>query len=100
MAWGCGSAFVLERRRIRSGTPLDGKVTVLGIVEHRTANPVYIVWHHREWCPMACKLFDSYAAARREATVLRAFEHPNIVRCFGTGRAGYMLMEFLEGPRL
>ena len=49
---------------------------------------------------MACKLFESYAQAQREATVLRAFEHPGIVRCFGTGRAGYMLMEFLEGPTL
>jgi serine/threonine protein kinase len=90
----------MPRRPISSGTALDRNITVLGAVEGRRAQPVYIVWNHRAWCPMACKLFESFAHAQREAAVLRAFEHPGIVRCLGTGRAGYMLMEFLEGPTL
>ena len=90
----------MARRRLKVGTPVDGNITILGVVDERTANPVYVVWNHREWCPMAYKIYGSYALARREAAVVRAFEHPNIVRCLGTGRAGYMLMEFLEGPTL
>lgn len=90
----------IARRRIRVGTALDKNLTVLGVVERRWPQPVYLVWHHRAWCPMACKLFKSFAHAQREAAVLRTFEHPSIVRCLGTGRAGYMLMEFLDGPTL
>jgi eukaryotic-like serine/threonine-protein kinase len=86
--------------RITSGTSLSRDITVLGLVDGQRAKPVYLVWHHRAWCPMACKLFKSLAQAEREAAVLRSFAHPNIVRCLGTGRPGFMLMEFLEGPTL
>lgn len=40
------------------------------------------------------------ADACHEASVLRALEHPNIVRSLGAGSAGYVLMEYLDGPTL
>jgi serine/threonine protein kinase len=43
------------------------------------------------------------AALRREAKILRAVGHPNIVRCFGVGtheELPYLLLEYLEGPSL
>lgn len=85
---------------LTSGTSISPDITVLGLVDGKRAKPVYLVWHHRAWCPMACKLFKSLAHAEREAAVLRSFAHPNIVRCLGTGRPGFLLMEFLEGPTL
>ena len=86
--------------RITTETSLSPDITVLGVVDARRAKPVYLVWHHRSWCPMACKLYKSLAQAEREAAVLRSFAHPGIVRCLGTARPGIMLMEFLEGPTL
>lgn len=90
----------MPRHRIKVGQALSRNLTVLGIVDAESTNPVYLVWHHRAWCPMACKLFDSMSQARREATVLRTFQHPNIVRCLGVAQPGCMLMDFLEGPTL
>ena len=49
---------------------------------------------------MACKLFESRDRARREAEILLALTHPNIVRCFGVNGSTCLLMEFLEGPTL
>ena len=89
-----------RRRSIRIGTAIDNNITVLGVVRAGPPNPVYLVWDRRKWSPMACKLYPSFAHARREAATLSTFQHPNIVRCMGVGRAGYMLMEFLEGPTL
>jgi serine/threonine-protein kinase len=43
------------------------------------------------------------AALRREARILRAVGHPNIVRCYGVGQhegLPYMLLEYLEGASL
>ena len=84
----------------RAGTRIGKHLTVLGIVEKRGSEPVYIVWHHRDWCPMACKVFESYADARREAKIMSSLHHPNTVRFLGLERPAHLLMEFLEGPTL
>jgi serine/threonine protein kinase len=63
-------------------------------------HPIHLVWNSRAWCPMACKLFASAAEAAREARILAALEHPNIVRQFGATEHGALLLEFLEGPTL
>ncbi len=87
--------------RLRVGSKVGSALTVLGAIDtgghHST---VYIVWHHRSWCPMACKLYPSQADADAEADILAQLAHPNIVRLLGAGRPAHVLMEFLEGQTL
>lgn len=80
------------------GSRIGDDLTVLGVVDKTSGrHPVYIVWNHKAWCPMACKLFESARKARQEADMLGAMSHPNIVRVLGWGEPGYLLTEFLEG---
>jgi serine/threonine-protein kinase len=90
----------MARKTIRIGTKLSPHISVAGIVDRDSVNPVYLIWDQRDWCPKACKLFDTYAEAKHEADLLSTFDHPNIARCFGSEKPGLMLMEFLEGPTL
>jgi serine/threonine protein kinase len=87
-------------RPLKVGARLGPDLTVLGTVDKQKRNPVYIVWHHRAWCPMACKLFATREKAEREAEALAAMAHPNTVRSFGVAEPACLLMEFLEGPTL
>lgn len=82
------------------GARIGRNVTVLGTVDGGGKDPVYIAWHHRNWCPVACKVFRSHRRAEREAHVLRALSHPYTVRLLGLERPGLLLMEFVEGPTL
>jgi serine/threonine protein kinase len=86
--------------KIGFGTRFGADLTVLGIVDDRGSEPVYLVWHHKSWCPMLCKVLESMEAAQREADILLALAHPNIVRCFGVNGSNCLLMEYLEGPSL
>ena len=86
--------------QLKVGAKIGADLTVLGVVDKQMRNPVYIVWHHRAWCPMACKVFASRQKAQREADALTALDHPNTVRFFGIGKPPHILMEFLEGPTL
>src|ERR1700722_11234384 len=86
--------------RIKVGTRLGPDLTVLGIVTDRGRGPVLLVWHHKSWCPMACKVFKSSEQAQREADIVMAVAHPYIVRCLGMNGSNYLLMEYLEGPSL
>jgi serine/threonine-protein kinase len=86
--------------QIKVGTRIGADLTVLGIVDDGGLEPVYLVWHHKSWCPMGCKVFKSTEQAQREAKILLALAHPNIVRCFGSYGSNSLLMEFLEGPTL
>lgn len=87
---------------LKVGDPIGSDVTVLGVMDKYRRNPVYIVWHHRSWCPMACKTFRSRQLAQREADALSRLAHPNTVRFlgFGAGSPAHILLEFLEGPTL
>lgn len=49
---------------------------------------------------MACKIIRTTVKLQREADILSALAHPNIVRCLGTDGSRHLLMEFLEGPTL
>ena len=82
------------------GARISKKLTVLGVVDKGGEEPVYIVWHHEAWCPMACKVFRSSRRAAREAKILSTFAHPNIVRFLDLDKPAYLLTEFLEGPIL
>lgn len=82
------------------GARLGSDITILGVVDGGGIEPVYIVWSHRDWCPMACKVFFTFARAEAEADLLSHFSHPNVLRCLGVGRPAHMLMPFLEGRTL
>jgi eukaryotic-like serine/threonine-protein kinase len=82
------------------GSRLGSDLTVLGVVDDRGEEPVYLVWHHKSWCPMLCKVLQSKEAAQREAEILQALAHPHIVRCFGMNGSTRVLMEYIEGPSL
>jgi eukaryotic-like serine/threonine-protein kinase len=90
----------MARRQLSVGMPVARGITVLSVVDDDGPDAVYLVWNHRAWCPMACKVYDRPGDARREAAVLGALAHPNIVRGLGTGSPGYLLMEYLDGPTL
>ncbi len=90
----------MKQKILRIGSKLSPHLTVAGIVDGESVNPVYLAWDQRDWCPKACKLFASMAAAKHEADLLKLFSHPNIAHCFGSEAPGLMLMEFLEGPTL
>ena len=49
---------------------------------------------------MACKVFTTSQRAQREADVLAALVHPNIVRLLSLEPPVHLLMPFLEGPAL
>lgn len=90
----------MARRQLTVGMPVAPGITVLGVVDDGGEDAVYLVWNHRAWCPMACKVYARSGDARREGAVLGALEHPNIVRGLGAGSSGYLLMEYLDGPTL
>ena len=90
----------MARRQLTVGMPVAPGITVLAVVDDGGEDAVYLVWNHRAWCPMACKVYARPGNARHEAAMLGALEHPNIVRGLGTGRPGYVLMEYLDGPTL
>ena len=90
----------MARRPLTVGMPVTPGITVLAVVDDGGEDAVYLVWNHRAWCPMACKVYARPGDAQREAAVLAALEHPNIVRGLGAGRSGYLLMEYLDGPTL
>jgi serine/threonine protein kinase len=85
---------------LKVGQRIGSDVTVLGAVAERRRRPVYVVWHDKLWCPLACKVLASPRAAQHEAQVLASLSHPYIVRSFGTYAARYLLIEYLEGPTL
>jgi serine/threonine protein kinase len=87
-------------RPAKIGSKLGPYLTVLGVIDGGSEEPVYIVWHHESWCPMACKVMQSWERAEREAGVLGAMAHPYIVPVSGILRPGYLLMPFLEGSSL
>lgn len=91
----------MARRGLKPGRRLTPRLSVLGVVDDGGTDKVYLVWDHDQWCATACKVYRRDAQARREATILRGLDHPNIVRCLGVGRSPpHMLMEFLQGPTL
>lgn len=87
-------------RNLPTGTKLTANLTTLGVIDGDSADPVYIVWDHQAWSPMACKIMRSMERAQREAAVLQRMAHPSIVRVFGVVEPGLVLMPYLEGPRL
>lgn len=93
----------MKRTRSAGSTsdPFSGKgLTPLGGIDLGSDEPVYIVWHHASWCPMACKVMKSERRARDEAGKLEALCHPYIVRSLGVIAPNLLLMPFLEGVRL
>jgi serine/threonine protein kinase len=93
----------VSRRAI--GLPVGSRIgyhlTTLGMIDQNAGHSsLYIVWNHREWCPMACKLFGTRDRAEQEGGIIAELAHPNIVRLLGIEDPACVLMEFLEGPTL
>ena len=87
--------------RIRVGGKIGGDLTVIGMVDKSSGrHPVYIAWSHTDWCPVACKVYETMARAEHEAKVLFTLNHPNIIRVLGAAPPGVLVTEFLEGPTL
>ena len=90
-----------SRRRFKPGAKIGPSHTVLAVVDKAPGrHPVLIVWDHRSWCPMACKLFASPEKAAAEARILSALNHPNIVRLFEVGVGADLFIEFVDGATL
>ncbi len=88
-------------RHFKPGTAIGEQLTILDVVAKvRGRHPVYIAWDHQGWCPVAVKVFRTLEGAHREADVLAAVAHPNVVRPLGVQKPALLLMEFLEGPTL
>jgi serine/threonine protein kinase len=84
-------------RRYAIGDRIGPRHTVLGVIDDkRGRHPVYMAWDHRDWCPMACKVFRSAAGAEREGAILSSVAHPNVVRLLHRDGAA-LFLEFLEG---
>jgi serine/threonine protein kinase len=49
---------------------------------------------------MACKVARNMRRAQKEAAIIEAVSHPNVVRSLGAVEPGLVLMEYLEGPTL
>jgi eukaryotic-like serine/threonine-protein kinase len=92
--------MAVSKKLIKPGSRLSDNLTVLGIIDGGSNDPVYLVWNRKAWCPMACKVFTSSPRAQREAGILGQFSHPNIVRVLGLEAPVHLLMPFLEGPTL
>jgi len=93
------------------GYRISGDLTVTGHLAVGRTSHLYQVWSARDWCAFTCKILApdhqgvraDVAALRREARILRAVGHPNIVHCYGVGeheRLPFLLLEYLEGPTL
>jgi serine/threonine protein kinase len=88
-------------RNFKAGDKMGPHHTILALVDKAPGrHPIFIVWDHQAWCPMACKFFRTPEKADREAAMLAALPHPNIVRLFGVGEHANIFIEFLEGPTL
>jgi eukaryotic-like serine/threonine-protein kinase len=93
------------------GYRIAGDLTVTGHLAAGRHCHLYQVWSAREWCAFTCKIVSpergesrqEVAALRREARILNAVGHPNIVRSHGVGQhegLPYLLLEYLDGPSL
>jgi eukaryotic-like serine/threonine-protein kinase len=90
----------MARRTLSAGSRIGSDLTVLGVVDDGGVDAVYMVWCHSAWHHMACKLFAKPRKAQAEGNLLRALDHPGVVRWLGQGPPGYVLMEYLDGPTL
>jgi serine/threonine protein kinase len=93
------------------GHRINGDLTVIGHLAAGRTGHLYQVWSARDWCAYTCKIVSpervdkrgDVAALRREARILGALAHPNIVHMYGVGEhegLPYMLLEYLEGASL
>lgn len=93
------------------GERIAGEFTITGHLAAGRFGHLYQVWSASEWCAFTCKILAperrharaSFTAIRREARILKAVRHPNVVRYYGWGEHDglpFIVLEYLEGPSL
>ena len=66
-----GCDLMSERdSKIKVRARISADLTVLGIVDDGGLEPVYLVWHHKSWCPMGCKVTQKLIVFRQKRTFL------------------------------
>lgn len=85
-----------------------GDFTFAGLVHEGMSSNLHLIWHHRYWSPMVIKMMRASdrddqrwrEMLKREADILQAVTHPNIVRVFDVkmdAALPYMLLGYLPG---
>ena len=87
-----------------------GNLTIIGHLARGRVTELYQVWSDEHWAALTGKLIapehlgnGAPPSFRQEERTLRALNHPNIVRLFGSGEAEgrpYLLLEYFSGPTL
>jgi eukaryotic-like serine/threonine-protein kinase len=90
----------IKKKVLNPGARLTSQLTVVAAIDAGSPEPVYLVWNHKEWCPMVCKIMESPEYADREAFIMSYFTHPNIARAFGVSEQVYLLMPYIPGTPL
>jgi eukaryotic-like serine/threonine-protein kinase len=89
-----------SKKVLSRGARLSSHLTVIDAIDGGSPEPVYLVWSHKEWCPIVCKIMDSPEHAEHEALVMSYFSHQNIARTFGVSEQIYLLMPYIPGTSL
>ncbi len=85
-----------------------GDITFATLVQEGMSSNLYLIWHHRYWSAMVCKMMraDEHDDERwrhllvAEGEILKKMTHPSIVRPFELNREAplpYLLLEYLPG---
>ncbi len=87
-----------------------GDLMVIGHLARGRVTELYQMWSTEHWASLTGKLIapehlgkGTPPSFRQEERTLRALNHPNIVRLFGSGEAEgrpYLLLEYFSGPSL
>lgn len=87
-----------------------GNLTIIGHLARGRVTELYQVWSDEHWAALTGKMIapehvrdGAPPSFRQEERTLRALNHPNIVRLFGSGTAEgrpFLLLEYFSGPTL
>lgn len=107
--WTGDPAVPRETFSLAAGDRIGG-LTVMGHLARGRVTELYQVWSAEHWAALTGKLIapehlgnGTPPSFRQEERTLRALNHPNIVRLFGSGEVEgrpYLLLEYFSGPSL
>lgn len=85
-----------------------GDITFATLIQEGMSSNLYLVWHHRYWSAMICKMMRAEERddvrwrklLRSEGEILEKLAHPNVVKPFEVNMHAplpYVLLEYLPG---